>query len=247
MKTRRRIEFAMSAIAAIAVVSMVGAIVRSAEIPNADEVIAMLTRGNERFAAGKPAYPHEDAMRRAAVVAGQHPIATVIACSDSRVPPEILFDEGIGDLFVVRVIGNIGGADQTGSAEYGVEHLGTPLLVVLGHTGCGAVTAAVTHAEVRGSIPPLLAHIQPAVRTARRNHPELKGKDLIPEAIRANVFHSIEELFARSEAIRARVRAGKLTVVGAIYDLQSGRVNWLGAQSPKFPRQNKKASMSRHH
>ncbi|MDX2034148.1 MAG: carbonic anhydrase [Blastocatellia bacterium] len=124
--------------------------------------------------------------------------------------------------------------DETGSAEYGVEHLGTPLLVVLGHTGCGAVTAAVTHAEVRGSIPPLLAHIKPAVRTAREGRPELTGSDLIPEAIHANVFHSIEELFKRSETIRSRVRAGKLKVVGAIYDLKSGRVNWLGVH-PKQP------------
>jgi carbonic anhydrase len=242
MLTSKRIHLPLLAALAVTFIAAV-----AAEAPTADEVIAILTQGNERFATDHPLYPHEGAARRAEVAAGQHPLATVISCSDSRVPPEILFDEGLGDLFVVRVIGNIGGADETGSAEYGVEHLGTPLLVVLGHTGCGAVTAAVTHAEVHGSIPPLLAHIQPAVRTARHDHPGLKREELIPEAIRANVFHSIEELFARSEAIRTRVRAGKLKVVGAIYDLQSGRVNWLGAQSPKFPHQNKKASMSRHH
>ncbi len=229
MNARRRIKPLFPAMAIIAAVALMFVAVFSAEIPNADEVIAMLTKGNERFASGQPTYPHEGAKRRAEVSAGQHPLATIISCSDSRVPPEILFDEGIGDLFIVRVIGNIGGADETGSAEYGVEHLETPLLVVLGHTGCGAVTAAVTHAEVRGSIPPLLAHIQPAVRTARREHPELKGNDLIPEAIHANVFHSIDELFKRSETIRSRVQTGKLKVVGAIYDLKSGRVNWLGA------------------
>ncbi len=229
MNTRIRIKqlFPACAITAV-IVAMFGAVF-SADIPSADEVIAMLTKGNERFAAGEPTYPHEGARRRAEVSTEQHPLATIISCSDSRVPPEILFDEGIGDLFIVRVIGNIGGTDETGSAEYGVEHLGTPLLVVLGHTGCGAVTAAVTHAEVRGSIPPLLAHIKPAVQTARQARPELKGNDLIPEAIHANVFHSIEELFKRSETIRSRVLTGKLKVVGAIYDLKSGRVSWLGA------------------
>jgi carbonic anhydrase len=205
-----------------------GLLVSNVETPTADEIIAMLKQGNERFASGKPTYPHESLMRRAEVTAGQHPVATVISCSDSRVPPELLFDEGIGDLFLVRVIGNIGGADETGSAEYGVEHLGTPLLVVLGHTGCGAVTAAVNHMEVGGSIPPLLAHIEPAVQTARKAHPAWRGDELVPAAVEANVFHSIQELFTRSEIIRTKVRADKLQVVGAIYNLKSGQVNWLG-------------------
>ncbi len=193
-----------------------------------DDALTALKKGNERFASGRPSYPHEGAARRAALVSGQHPIATVLACSDSRVPPELLLDEGIGDLFVVRVIGNIGGADEVGSIEYGVEHLGTPLLVVLGHSQCGAVTAAVTHAEVHGSIPRLLAHITPAVKAARRTHPRLKGSELISEAVRINVFQSIKELLKRSEIIRSQIRDGKLKVVGAIYDIQTGRVNWLG-------------------
>lgn len=208
-------------------------VVFAAQLPSADEFLAILKKGNERFAAGKPEYPHEGAARRAETAAGQHPIATVVSCSDSRVPPEILFDEGIGDLFIVRVIGNIGSVDETGSAEYGVEHLETPLLVVLGHTKCGAVTAAVTHAEVHGSIPPLLAHINPSVRTAKHDHPGLKGDELIAETVKTNVFHSIQELFNRSQIIRHRVGNGKLKVVGAIYDIQSGTVNWLG----EHPRQ----------
>ncbi len=207
---------------------------RAADLPAADQALTTLRKGNERFASGRPAYPHEGAARRAAVASGQHPIATVLSCSDSRVPPEILFDEGIGDLFVVRVIGNIGGADEVGSVEYGVEHLGTPLLLVLGHSQCGAVTAAVTHAEVRGNIPRLLAHIKPAVEIARRAHPELKGSALVPEAVRVNVFQSIAELFKRSAIIRDHVRTGKLKVVGAIYDINSGFVNYLGVH----PRQN---------
>ncbi len=207
-------------------------VVFAVQLPSADEAIAILKKGNERFASGKPEYPHEGAARRAETASGQHPIATVISCSDSRVPPELVFDEGIGDLFIVRVIGNIGSVDETGSAEYGVEHLETPLLVVLGHTKCGAVTAAVTHAEVHGSIPPLLAHINPSVRTAKHDHPGLKGDELIAESIKTNVLHSIQELFNRSRIIRQRVGSGKLKVVGAIYDIQSGQVSWLG-EHPK--------------
>lgn len=197
-----------------------------------NDVLEALTKGNQRFVSGKPEYPRQDAARKAEAAQGQHPVATIISCSDSRVPPELVFDEGIGDLFIIRVIGNIGSLDETGSAEYGTEHLATPLLVVLGHTKCGAVTAAVTHAEVHGSIPPVLAHINPAVRATKHDHPNLKGDELIAETIKTNVLHSIQELFNRSSIIRHRVSAGKLKVVGAIYDLGSGQVNWLG-EHPK--------------
>lgn len=199
-----------------------------ADVPSADEVRARLSQGNERYAADQPQHPHAGAARRSEVAAGQHPLATVISCSDSRVPPEVLFDQGIGDLFIIRVIGNIGGADETGSAEYGVEHLGTPLLVVLGHTRCGAVTAAVTHAALHGNIPPLVAHIRPAVDAAHREQPALKGAELVPAAIQANVRQSMAELFRRSAVICEHVRGGKLKVVGAVYDIESGRVEWLG-------------------
>lgn len=201
--------------------------------PSPEDVMSALMKGNERFVAGKPSYPHQDTARKAELALGQHPVATVISCSDSRVPPELIFDEGLGDLFTIRVIGNIGSLDETGSAEYGTEHLGTPLLVVLGHTKCGAVTAAVTHAEVHGSIPPVLAHINPAVRTTKHDYPKLKGDELIAETIQVNVFHSIQELFNRSGIIRHRVSSGKLKVVGALYDINTGRVKWLG----EHPRQ----------
>lgn len=212
---------------------------------SSDEVMKLLVAGNERFAEGKPTYPHEGAVRRAEASLGQHPMATIISCSDSRVPPELLFDEGIGDLFIVRVIGNIGGADEAGSAEYGVEHLGTRLLVVLGHSQCGAVTAAVNHSELHGNIPPLIAHIAPAVKAARRANPKLKGEALIPEAIKANVFQSIEEIFTRSSAIRARTREGTLKVVGAVYDIKSGRVNWLGTHTKQDTLISRKATGAR--
>jgi carbonic anhydrase len=196
--------------------------------PSSEDVLEALKKGNERFSSDKPAYPNEGAVRRTQVAPAQHPMATVVSCSDSRVPPEILFDRGIGDLFIIRVIGNIGGADQTGSAEYGVEHLETPLLVVLGHTRCGAVSATLQHAHVEGSIPQLLDHITPAVNTVRKQYPETKDAELLPHAIKANVFQSISEMMTRSAIIRERVHSGKLKVVGAVYDIQSGKVEWLG-------------------
>jgi carbonic anhydrase len=208
--------------------SVATAWVLGAEPPLADQVLAALRQGNARFASGKPTYPHEGPARRAETSLGQHPIATVILCSDSRVPPEILFDEGIGDLFVIRTAGNVGGVDETASAEYAVEHLKTPVLVVLGHTQCGAVTAAVTHAELHGSLPALLTHIKPAVVLAQKQYPNLRGNDLVPRAVYTNVFHTIEEVLRRSRILREHISSGRLKVVGAIYDIKGGQVGWLG-------------------
>ena len=189
-----------------------------------------LTTGNERFVSGQAAHMHADAnTRRDTAKHGQHPFATVVACSDSRVPVELLFDQGIGDIFVIRVAGNVCAADESGSIEYAVGHLDTPLLVVLGHTGCGAVTAAVQGAEAHGSIPELLAHISPAVEAARRQHPNLKGDNLVATSVRCNVWHSIEDLIGHSAEVRQKLNEGKLDVVGAVYDLDTGLVEWLGA------------------
>ncbi|MEW5979417.1 MAG: carbonic anhydrase [Acidobacteriota bacterium] len=196
--------------------------------PSPEAVLAILRDGNSRFAADRPQYPHEGAARRAETSSGQHPVATVIACSDSRVPPEILFDEGIGDLFVIRTAGNVAGVHEIASAEYAVEHVGTPLLVVLGHTACGAVTAVVTHAELHGNLSSLVSHIKPAVALARKEHPGLQTQDLVSEAVRANVLQTIEELFKKSRIIRESVNSGHLKVVGAVYDIKGGQVQWLG-------------------
>lgn len=195
-----------------------------------DQAFTALKEGNQRFVDAKTTGPRRDAARRTDTVKnGQHPIATVIACSDSREPVEILFDQGIGDLFVVRVAGNVANTDEIGSAEYGTGHLNSSILVVLGHTGCGAVTAVATHAEVHGSIPALVAPIVPAVEKAQKANPELKGKDLVPAAIEANVFQSMEDLLKRSEIVSKLVVDGKLRVEGAVYDLDTGKIKWLGA------------------
>ncbi|MEE8451427.1 MAG: carbonic anhydrase, partial [Thermoguttaceae bacterium] len=193
------------------------------------DALTALQEGNHRFAAGENIHGNLDDVRRnQTATEGQHPFATVIACSDSRVPVESVFDRGVGDIFTIRVAGNVCDTDEIGSIEYGVDHLGTPLMVVLGHTGCGAVTAVVTGAELHGSIPSLVDNIGPAVEKAKHDHPDTHGKDLVPAAVEANVWQSIDDLFKSSPATRKLVKAGTLQVVGAVYDLGSGEVKWLG-------------------
>ena len=195
-----------------------------------DQAMDRLKTGNDRFTSGEAKHPDTGTERILETSQhGQHPFATVITCSDSRVPVERLFDQGIGDVFVIRVAGNVIDVDEVGSIEYGVDHLGTPLMVVLGHTNCGAVTAVVTDAELHGSIPPLVDNIKPAVTKAKEANPHLKGKALIPAAIQANVWQSVDDLFKSSPATRKLVAEGKLNVVGAIYDIGSGKVKWLGS------------------
>jgi carbonic anhydrase len=198
--------------------------------PAASEVLNRLRLGNARFSLGKSTFKGIDIARSVETAEkGQKPIATILSCSDSRVPVEYIFDQGLGDLFIVRVAGNVSDTDEIGSIEYGTEHLGTPLLVVLGHTKCGAVTAVVENSPVHGKIPQLVDNIGPAVQTAREKNPGLEGKDLIPKAIEANVFRSIEDILTGSEMVRELVNEKKLRVEGALYDIKTREVHWLGA------------------
>jgi carbonic anhydrase len=190
-----------------------------------EQALQMLSEGNLRFALGQSAHPNTSFSRRLLTTTdGQAPFATIIACSDSRVPVEILFDQGVGDLFVIKVAGNVADTDEIGSAEYGVDHLGTPVLMVLGHTYCGAVTAVTTGAEVHGSIPKLVDNIVPAVERAKHAHPEAEKAELINAAIEENVWQAIDDIMGKSHAIAERAAAGKVVVVGAIYDILTGKV-----------------------
>ncbi len=203
--------------------------------PSPDEAIAMLKAGNERFVTGKATHPHTDSARLALAGKenqGDHAYATLITCSDSRVPVELLFDAGIMDTFVIRVAGNVLDVDEIGSVEYGLAHVNTPVFVVLGHTQCGAVTAVTNAVQGHGhalerNIPPLVDNIQPAVKKAIANHPDAQGKDVIPYAIEENVYQGIEDLFTESPVSRDLVKSGKVKVVGAIYDVGTGKINWL--------------------
>ena len=207
----------------------------SAKKPSPDEVIQMLKEGNQRFVSGQSAHPHSDAKRLALAGSqnqGDYAYATVITCSDSRVPVELLFDAGVMDIFVIRVAGNVCDTDEVGSIEYGLSHVNTPVLVVLGHTQCGAVTA-VTHAlhgeghALERNIPPLVDNIKPAVERAMQKYPKLHGDEIIPEAIVENVWQGIDDLFRASPATRELVKSGKAKVVGAIYDVSTGAVEFL--------------------
>lgn len=203
--------------------------------PLPDEAIAMLKQGNQNFVDGKLTHPHLDAARLKQAGRenqGDHAYATVITCSDSRVPVEAIFDAGVMDIFVIRVAGNVCDVDERGSIEYGLAHVNTPVLVVLGHTQCGAVTA-VTHAilgtghALERNIPPLVDNIEPAVRKAMVDNPGIKGTAIIPKAIEENIWHGIEELFMESPSTREFVSKGYAKVVGAIYDVGTGEIRWL--------------------
>ena len=203
--------------------------------PSPDEILKSLKQGNERFYSGKSTHPHSG-MNRLALAGkedqGKHALATVIACSDSRVPVELIFDAGVMDLFVIRVAGNVCDVDETGSIEYGLLHVHTPLLVVLGHTQCGAVTA-VTHAvqgekqKLERNIPPLVDNITGAVKRAMDNHKDVEGDAIIPYAIEENVWQAIEDLLIKSPAVRILVNKGQAKIVGAVYDVGTGNIQWL--------------------
>jgi carbonic anhydrase len=196
---------------------------------SASEALRLLKEGNSRYVDGKLQHPRQDRARRALTAAqGQHPLATVLTCSDSRMPAEIIFDQGIGDIFVIRVAGNVAATDEIGSIEYAVDHLATPVVVVLGHTQCGAVTAVVDDAKLTPNLANLLEPIKPAVDKAREANPQAAKDALLKAAIAANVRQAMEDMLRLSPVIREKVREGRVQVVGALYDLDSGQIQWLG-------------------
>jgi carbonic anhydrase len=195
--------------------------------PSAAEALKMLLEGNERFVSQKLLHPNQSAERRSEILKGQRPLAIILGCSDSRVPPEIIFDRGFGDLFVIRIAGNILNDWILGSMEYAVEHLGTSLIMVLGHQNCGAVEATVKMGETSARyIPHLLKTIQPAVE-------EAKGRpgDLLENTIRANVHRAVSQIKASEPILAEEFHKGHLMVVGARYDLETGRVEVLDPPS----------------
>lgn len=188
----------------------------------ADSALAELKAGNAHHARHQYSHPHENAARQRELTAGQHPHAEILSCADSRVPPEIIFDQGLGDLFVVRVAGNVATDTEIGSLEYGAEHLHIPLLVVLGHESCGAVTAAVQGGPPEGHIAALVDLIKPAVEKSRG----LPG-DPVANAVRTNVDMVVKQLRSSNPILSELVAHGKLRIVGAVYSLDTGKVNWL--------------------
>jgi carbonic anhydrase len=195
----------------------------------ADEALKKLLEGNQRYVAYQMTGQKLcDANTRQSLTKGQSPYAIILCCADSRVPPEIVFDKGLGEIFVVRVAGNIPDPVVLGSIEYAAEHLGSPLVVVLGHERCGAVTAAVdAKGEAEGNIGAIIKTIAPAVSLAEK---EAMGKDkaeLVETAIDLNIKLVCESLVKQSKIIKHLVDEGKLKIVGAKYDLDDGKVRVL--------------------
>jgi carbonic anhydrase len=201
-------------------------------VPNRDPdvVLALLREGNARFVNGETAQPRRKPEDFARLAEGQAPLAVIVACADSRVSPELIFDMGLGELFVVRVAGNIvsgGGASVKGSIEFAVAELGVRLLVVVGHSQCGAVKAAIKHIDANdtlpGSIDELVSTIKPAVAAA-------KGKpgELLDNVIKANVERGVERLRELAPILSAAVKKEQLKVVGGVQELRTGKVTLFG-------------------
>lgn len=192
------------------------------DLPTPDEALEMLRAGNKRYVEAQVSHPHQTSGRRAELSSGQSPFAIILGCADSRVPPEILFDQGLGDLFTIRVAGNVVDDMVLGSIEYAAEHLGTPLMVVLGHSSCGAVGATVAGGKLEGHLPSLAAAIQPAVKAVKD-----QPGDLLDNAVRANAKMVAAQLQSSEPILAELVKAGKFKVVAARYDLESGAVDIL--------------------
>lgn len=197
--------------------------------PNAigpDQALARLLAGNARYAANAPA--HRDfSAGRAARVTAQHPIACIVGCADARVAPDFVFDQGPGDLFVVRVAGNFVNTDSLASLEYGVSVLGAPLILVLGHSDCGAVKATInvmkTNATLPGHLPTLIDAIRPAVDLAEK----ARAADPLAEAIAQNVRHNVRRLEQAGPILAEAVARREIKVVGGFYDIATGKVALL--------------------
>ncbi len=185
-----------------------------------EEILSRLETGNARFVEDKLDGQLQDKVRRTALTGGQKPFAIVLSCADSRVVPELAFDTGLGELFVIRVAGNIANSSSIASIEYAVAHLGTEVIVVMGHQSCGAVTAAVQGGDNGYNLNHLLSHITPAIHAAGDGA-------TVEDVVRKNAEMTGQELQNRSAIIRDAVAAGKVKIVPAYYHLDTGRVDFL--------------------
>lgn len=187
-----------------------------------DKALERLVAGNARFVANKEQHPDESAARRRELAQGQHPFAVILGCADSRVPPELLFDEGLGDLFVIRVAGNVVDDDVLASIEYAVEHLGTKLIVVLGHEQCGAVSAAISGESAAGHLGTLLSAIKPSVE-ATAHSPGNQVHNCVVE----NAIHTARQIRESEPVLKPAIEREHLKVVAADYELDTGKVRLL--------------------
>lgn len=180
-----------------------------------------LKDGNNRFAKGEPLHANQSIERREEIATGQKPFAVIVSCSDSRVPPEVIFDQGLGDLFVIRTAGEVVDDFELASIEYAVEHLHVELIVVLGHEKCGAVDAAIKGGELPGHLGKLVSEIEPAVEAAKKQE-----GDLLTNAVHENINRVVRQLKNSEPIIKELVEHNHLQIKGAYYDLDNGKVNF---------------------
>lgn len=187
-----------------------------------DQALQLLVDGNERFIKGKPINSTNRDIKRVRIVSqNQYPFASILSCADSRVPAEIIFDQGFGDLFMCRVAGNIATPEEMGSLEFGTSVLGSKVLMVMGHKRCGAVTAAIKGGEFPGQIGSLIEAIQPALKTAN-----ISKSNQLEEGVKANVLYQVQTV-KKSPVVSELIQQNKLKVVGSYYDLDTGLVTIL--------------------
>ena len=189
---------------------------------DAQEALKILKEGNERFVAGELKHPHTSNTRRDNLTESQHPFAVVLSCADSRVVPELIFDQGLGDLFVIRVAGNIAKDKVLGSMEYAVKFLNSKLIIVLGHESCGAVGASLGDSDPGGHIGAIIEKIKPAVYMAKR----MPG-DHLTNAIQVNAQLVSEEIKEAKPILNEAVKQGGLEVISAYYELATGKVKFF--------------------
>ena len=202
--------------------------------PTPEEAFTLLLSGNERFVAGAPEHPNQDSTRRAEIAPAQRPFAVLFGCSDSRLAAEIIFDRGLGDLFVVRTAGHVIGTEVLGSVEYGVDVLDCPLVVVLGHDACGAVSAACAALE-SGTVPggyvqDVVERVTPSVLAARA-----AGRLQPDEIVAEHVSRTVDLLLDRSRLLAERVAAGNAAVIGLCYRLADGSAHLVAARGLDVP------------
>ncbi|MFE2473084.1 carbonic anhydrase [Streptomyces mirabilis] len=197
--------------------------------PTPRDAFELLMAGNQRFVSGTPEHPNQDAIRRTEIAPSQQPFAVLFGCSDSRLAAEIIFDRGLGDLFVVRTAGHVAGAEVLGSIEYGVSVLDAPLVVVLGHDSCGAIAAARAAADggqvPAGFVRDVVERVTPSVLAARA-----AGRETADEILAEHIEHTVDLLLERSRVLAERVAAGRLGVVGLSYRLTDGSAQLVASR-----------------
>ena len=194
---------------------------------SAEEAKRRLIAGNRRFVNQNRQYPNQSKRQLQSVSKKQYPYAAILGCADSRVPPEIIFDQGLGDLFVVRVAGNIASNETIGSLEYSAATLGTQLIVVLGHKGCGAVSAAIDNQPNDGNINSVIDDIKPSLSPNSRTRRNINDVNDVNNAVINNIEYQARKLQNNSQIIDRLIRDDRLKIIGAYYDINTGKVRFL--------------------